>query len=214
MIPIRKIEMVAMKMLSKEWYEKQYSGKEERVGWNIGRAHPGLVEMLDGGYLRRGRVLVPGCGLGYDAILLAERGFEVVAFDFSVNAIRRANKKARAKRKLKGTLEFVVEDIYKLPDSYRNGFDYVVEIGNFQAMSVKERREYVGVMRGVLVSSGRCVVLCKKYPPLTPGPKGIRKASLRKYFSDGFVVESIELVLMYRDKAPRDGFRLVARKSK
>lgn len=94
-----------------------------------------------------------------------------------------------------------MEDIYDLPDSYCKAFDYVVEIGNFQAMSVKERREYIQIMAQVLVSGGRCIVICKKYPPLTPGPKGLKKASLRKYFSSGFEVERIEPVLMYR-KAP------------
>lgn len=202
------------RMLSKEWYENWFSGKEKILGFNIGRPHPGLIEILDNRLLKAGRVLVPACGIGYDAVLLAERGFEVVAFDFSVNAIKKAESKAKSRGKLKGSLRFVVEDIYNLPDSYRNAFDYVVEIGNFQAMSVKERREYVQTMAQVLVSGGKCIVICKKYPPLTPGPKGLKKASLQKYFSSGFKVERIEPVLMYRKAPPPDGLRLIARKRK
>ena len=206
--------MKRSKMLSKKWYEKWYSGKEKIFAWNIGKPHRGLIEILDNHLLKAGRVLLPGCGIGYDAVLLAERGFEVVAFDFSVNAIKKAQSKAKSKGKLKGSLRFVVEDIYNLPDSYCNVFDYVVEIGNFQAMSVKERRDYVKVIAEVLRPGGKCIVLCKKYPPLTPGPKGIKEVSLQKYFSWGFKVERIEPVLMYRKAAPADGLRLVARKRK
>ena len=200
------------KMLSRQWYEKWYSGKEKVFAWNIGRPHPGLTEILDNRLLRAGRVLVPGCGIGYDAILLAQRGFDVVAFDFSANAIRKA--KSKAKTKLKGSLTFEVADIYDLPDSYHNAFDYVLEIGNFQAMSVSQRREYVQVITQVLKSRGKCIVICKKYPPLTPGPKGIKKASLHKYFSAAFKVECIDPVLMYRRNPPPDGLRLIARKRK
>jgi cyclopropane fatty-acyl-phospholipid synthase-like methyltransferase len=201
-------------MQSREWYEKWYSGKEKVFAWNIGRPHRGLVEILDEGRLKPGRVLVPGCGFGYDAILLAESGFDVVAFDFSENVIRKAELKLKNAGKLKGRLSFEVEDIHNLPDSYKNAFDYVVEIGNFQAMSVKERREYVRIMTAVLAQGGRSIVICKKYPPLTPGPKGIKRSSLKKYFSTAFVIEDIEPVLMYRKSYPADGLRLIARKKR
>jgi SAM-dependent methyltransferase len=199
-------------MQSKDWFEKWYSGKEKVFAWNIGRPHKGLVDILDNYLHKSGRVLVPGCGFGYDAFLLAERGFDVVAFDFSVNVVRKAKLKLKAKRKLKGRLRFEVEDIYNLPDSYKNTFDYVVEIGNFQAMSVKERRDYVRVIADVLKPRGKCVVLCKKYPPLTPGPKGIKKSSLKKYFFAAFAIEDIKPVLMYRKSYPADGLRLIAKK--
>lgn len=206
--------MTRNKMLTKEWYENWYSGREKIFGWNIGRPHSGLIEILDKRLVKAGCVLVPGCGIGYDAILLAERGFNVVAFDFSVNAIKKARFRARSAGKLKGNLRFEVEDIYDLPDSFLSTFDYVVEIGNFQAMSVKERRDYVQIISQVLVSGGKCIVICKKYPPLTPGPKGLRKASLQKYFSRALEVEHIEPVLMYRNAPPPDGLRLLARKRK
>ena len=50
------------KMLSKEWYENWYSGKEKIFAWNIGRPHPSLIEILDNHLLKVGRVLVLACG--------------------------------------------------------------------------------------------------------------------------------------------------------
>ena len=200
------------KMQSKEWYEKLYAGRESGLGWNIGKPYPSLIELVKSGGIKPGYALVPGCGLGYDAISLAENGFDVVAFDISANAIRKAQQKAHSKKRLKGRLQFLIEDIYALPKNFNASFDYVVEIGNFQAMSASERREYVSVINRVLNPYGRCVVICKKYPPLTPGPKGLKKNSLVKYFSDGFRVKETKTVLMYRDSPPMDGYILIAEK--
>lgn len=202
--------MARTKMLSKDWYEKMYATKEGRLGWDIGKPQSGLMELLDGDSLPSGRVLIPGCGLAHNAIAFAEKGFDVLAFDFSTHAIRRAKQKARRKQGLK--LTFAVEDIYALPELYDGAFDYVIEIGNLQAMSVKERREYVRVLDRVLVPSGKCIVICKKYPPLTPGPKGVKRKALSNYFSRSFKVERIDRVLMYRDCPPLDGYRLIAKK--
>lgn len=204
--------MPRVKMLSKDWYEKIYATRGSRPGWDIGQPHTSLMELLNGDRLPLARVLVPGCGLAHDAIVLAEKGFDVLAFDFSTHAIRRAKQKANKKQGL--NLTFAIKDIFALPDSYNSTFDYVIEIGNFQAMSVKERREYVGVLQRVLVPSGTCIVICKKYPPLTPGPKGLKKKSLSKYFSSYFKVVRIDQVLMYRDRPPLDGYRLIAKKTK
>jgi hypothetical protein len=81
--------MPRTKMLSKDWYEKIYA-KGSRPGWDIGKPHPGLMELLNNDRLALGRVLIPGCGLAHDTIALAEKGFEVLAFDFSTHAIRGA----------------------------------------------------------------------------------------------------------------------------
>ena len=204
--------MSRTRMFSKDWYENIYSAKSSKPGWDIGKPHYGLAELLDDNRLPLGRVLVPGCGLAHDAVLLAEKGFDVLAFDFSKYALQRVKHRIKRKRELKLTL--VLEDIYALPASYDNTFDYVVEIGNFQAMSVKERREYVQIIRRVLASTGKCIVICKKCPPLTPGPKGLKKTSLSKYFSTCFKVETIDQVLMYRDQPPFDGYRLIGNKRK
>jgi SAM-dependent methyltransferase len=41
---------------------------------------------------QKGRVLIPGCGSGYEALYLAERGFDVLAIDFSPAAVELAQK--------------------------------------------------------------------------------------------------------------------------
>ncbi|MBI2960964.1 MAG: methyltransferase domain-containing protein [Betaproteobacteria bacterium] len=54
--------------------------------WDAGRV-PQSLEQFVARHSGRGRVLVPGCGTGYEVRLLAEAGFEVTAIDFSEEAI-------------------------------------------------------------------------------------------------------------------------------
>jgi len=62
----------------------------------------------------RGNCLELGCGLGYDAIALAEAGFDVVGVDISVTAIAAAADQARAKG-LDDHARFICYDAYELP---------------------------------------------------------------------------------------------------
>jgi SAM-dependent methyltransferase len=59
--------------------------------WDAGGAPKKLAEWLRG--RPRMRVLVPGCGAGYEVRLLAERGHDVLAIDFSDAAIETARRK-------------------------------------------------------------------------------------------------------------------------
>ncbi len=63
--------------------------------WELGMAAPPLQAFLEQHPLApkpTGTVLVPGCGRGHEAALLARLGFDVVGLDFSVEAIREARR--------------------------------------------------------------------------------------------------------------------------
>ncbi|KAF7718066.1 Uncharacterized protein PECH_002402 [Penicillium ucsense] len=69
--------------------------------WDRGKASPALVDLIerqdtssffdpftqDG---RRKKALVPGCGRGYDAVMLALHGFDVVGLEVSETAVKEA----------------------------------------------------------------------------------------------------------------------------
>jgi SAM-dependent methyltransferase len=69
-------------------WDRRY--REGRDGWELGQPAPPLQDFFSHHPLAPhppGRVLVPGCGRGHEARLLAELGFAVVGLDFSAEAI-------------------------------------------------------------------------------------------------------------------------------
>src|SRR5262249_28052688 len=57
-----------------------------------GEVNPQLYTWLDAGALRPCRILVPGCGSGYEVAELAARGFATTGLDYSPQAMDRARK--------------------------------------------------------------------------------------------------------------------------
>lgn len=56
--------------------------------WDRGETSPALTNWLEQSRLLPCRILVPGCGRGYEVIELARQGFDVVALDISAEVIR------------------------------------------------------------------------------------------------------------------------------
>jgi thiopurine S-methyltransferase len=76
------------------WDRRYLEGHD---GWDLGKPAPPLQEFLTHhplGPQPPGRVLVPGCGRGHEARLLAQLGFAVVGLDFSAEAIAAARQVA------------------------------------------------------------------------------------------------------------------------
>jgi SAM-dependent methyltransferase len=77
-------------MGAREWDQRYREGKD---GWELGRCAPPLEAFLrcdSRAPTPPARVLVPGCGRGHEAMLLAELGYETIGLDFSAEAIQRA----------------------------------------------------------------------------------------------------------------------------
>jgi methyl halide transferase len=70
-----------------EWESRYKSGQ---TGWDRGAASPSLTSLLDNKSCKPCRLLVPGCGRGYEVALLAEQGFDVTAIDIAPSAVRAA----------------------------------------------------------------------------------------------------------------------------
>ena len=62
-----------------EFWQQRFEANE--MPWDCGAASPQLGEWLASGALARCRVLVPGCGGGYEVVALARAGFDVTALD-------------------------------------------------------------------------------------------------------------------------------------
>ena len=65
-------------------WEQRYQQGE--TGWDRGQPSPALHRWLEQGVLKPGRILIPGCGRGHEAVELARRGFAVTAIDIAPSA--------------------------------------------------------------------------------------------------------------------------------
>jgi len=75
-------------MDNNEWEQRYQQGS---TGWDRGDTSPNLHYWIDKQLLEACRILVPGCGNGYEVLHLAKAGFDVVAIDMAPTAIENLN---------------------------------------------------------------------------------------------------------------------------
>jgi SAM-dependent methyltransferase len=139
---------------------READGDRGRVPWAHRRASPSMVNWMNAAaprLLRPGaRVAVVGCGLGEDAVFLADRGYDVTAFDVSQTAIDWAK---RLHPRHAGLFE--VADLLDLPGGMRHRFDLAVEVHTLQALPPACRADLAKGIADLLVHGG-IVVACAR----------------------------------------------------
>jgi len=157
--------------------------------WDIGRPQPVFVTLADAGQIE-GPVLDSGCGTGEHALLLAERGIDVLGVDFSPFAIRQAREKA-ARRRVNAT--FAVHDVLDL-ESLGRTFRSVIDSGVFHVFDdPADSARYVAALRSVIEPGGVLHLMCfSDAQPGSEGPRRVSEADLRAAFDEGWSIESIE----------------------
>jgi SAM-dependent methyltransferase len=167
-------------------------------GWELGAPAPTLVEVVESTPPPLGRVAVPGCGRGHDVRFLAERGHEVVGFDFAPAALMAARALAGERH---AAARFEQRDIFSLPDEYAGAFDGVWEYTCFCAIDPARRAEYVRVLEAILRPGGW--LLACFYPIRSGGggpPFPVSTTEVDALLSPGFRIERAALPLRSPDK--------------
>jgi hypothetical protein len=146
------------------WEARYRSGDRH---WDKGAPAPGLVEFLrEHPGLTRGRVAVPGCGLGHDVRAWEAHGFQAQGFDIAPSAIRLATDleapAASGQRARFHLLDF-------LCDTPPFQFDWVFEHTLFCAIQPAERDAYVNALLRWLKPGGTYLavnyIVCEGGPP-------------------------------------------------
>ncbi|RMZ85387.1 hypothetical protein DV737_g788, partial [Chaetothyriales sp. CBS 132003] len=171
--------------------------KKDFLPWDRGRPSPALEDALinhrevigdpivDG---RRKRALVPGCGRGYDVLLLESFGYDAVGVEVSEEAYKAALNYAeqagntypvRDAKAGKGTRTFVLGDFYKNDFLSAAGlaserFDLIYDYTFFCAMDPLMRPAWAQRMSELLMDSVSARLICLEFPtqkqPSTRGP--------------------------------------------
>lgn len=129
----------------------------DQAGWDMHSATPVFENLLDSGeFTHPGKILISGCGKGYDAVLAAKKGYDVYAMDISGEAIRAAIELAE---KENVRINFIHEDIFKLDSLYKNYFDYVYDYVTYCAIIPGRREEYAEKIAGFLKPGGKLIAL-------------------------------------------------------
>jgi SAM-dependent methyltransferase len=126
----------------------------EVLRWDRGGPHPLIEEWARDVTGSGRRALVVGSGLGPDAELFAERGFEVVAFDVSPTAIAIAHERFPQSR-----VDYRVADLLDAPADWSWAFDLVVESLTVQSLPVAFHAEAIANVARMVAPGGTLLVV-------------------------------------------------------
>lgn len=139
------------------------------------------------------RVLVPGCGRGYDVVTLAEANLRVTALDFSAEALKHLHKMLVAKGEdVQSRVELVESDFFLFAkDSSRiKQYDYVLEYTFFCAIPPSSRKEYAFSLAQILNPNGQLLGLFFPIEEREGGPPyGVSESAIREAFDPFFAIE-------------------------
>lgn len=181
-----------------DFWEARY--QQGTTAWDLGEPAPAFVDFLQSSDTPvPGRTAVLGCGRGYDGLLFASYGFDVIGFDFAASAIEEAFKYQQllinqslilkgSGQYLPTSATFLQRDIFELPQEFSEQFDYVIEHTCFCAISPKKRHDYVQLVASILKPKGQLFGLFFTHSRPGGPPFGITPGEIQEYFQGKFEI--------------------------
>ncbi len=174
-----------------DYWENRY--QENNTPWDLGQAAPAFISLFHSDNPPEpGRATVLGCGRGYDALIFADHGFDVIGFDFSASAIEDAQIIAD---KVGISAKFIQRDIFELSAEFENYFDYVIEHTCFCAIDPQRRFDYVNVVNSILKPEGEMIAVFFTHNRPGGPPYGIAPAQIKQYMDRSFETISLHPVI-------------------
>ena len=144
-----------------DWFETLYTKSENKgttIPWADMAPNPNVVEVLErDGIVGNGKLtLKVGCGLGDDAEYLSDLGFNVIAFDISPTAIRRAKQRFPDSKVL-----YLIEDLFTAPVEWNGIFDFVLESYTLQVLPSDLRKKAIKVISSFVSTGGDLLIITR-----------------------------------------------------
>lgn len=183
--------------LSKDYWNKRYEADE--TSWDLKTISPPLKAYIDQLTDKNIRILIPGCGSGYEAEYLLTQGFQdVTVLDFAPLAVEKMKEYMSEYQ----TIKIICADFF----THIGEYDLILEQTFFCALNPSLRTRYVEKMSELLKPSGKLVGLLFGVQFPNNPPFG---GSLEEYldlFSNTFKINLI--ALCYNSVKPRQGNEL------
>jgi SAM-dependent methyltransferase len=142
---------------TREFWEQRFAAGN--TPWDRGEANPQLGAWLAAGALKPCRILVPGCGSGYEVAALAAVGFEVTALDYAPVAIERTRKLLDAR-----SLKAMLVEADALAWQPQRPLDAIYEQTCLCALYPDPWRDYADQLHRWLAPGGRLFALFVQFP--------------------------------------------------
>ena len=182
-----------------DWQEAWKAGI---TPWDAGTSPPALRSLLERGVVPAGRILVPGCGTGYDLATLARDDREVVGIDLSEDA---RSAFTAAHPDLPGCVVYEVTDFFSYQSA--NGFDFVWDYTFFCALDPDQRNTWSETMKRLVKPSGVLATLLFPFEDPISGREGppwpVNTDMVRGFVEDAF--EEVEVLAAERTHPGREG---------
>ncbi|XP_020588594.1 probable thiol methyltransferase 2 isoform X2 [Phalaenopsis equestris] len=117
--------------------------------WDLGQTTPIISHLIQTGKLPEGRILVPGCGTGYDVVAMASSTRFVVGLDVSTTAINKA--KEFDDQEVGPPYNTSVADYLEVLN--RVGFKAISIVDNDLAVKQRKGAEKLGRWKKILIQS-------------------------------------------------------------
>ena len=166
------------------WQSRYVSG---RTPWDAGGVPAALTRWLARS-TRTGRVLIPGCGSGYELKAFHDAGWDVVALDYTPAAVE------RARRSLGALGDRVLLADFFTHDFGPTRFEVVYERTFLCAIPPNRWPRYVERMRELLVADGRLVGFFLFGKEDNPPPYPLTREIQKNLFENDFRLKADEEV--------------------
>ncbi|WP_350276284.1 class I SAM-dependent methyltransferase [Kribbella sp. HUAS MG21] len=187
------------------WFENLYAAAAEGaavVPWDRGTAHQLLIEWAEESQPDGAgkSALVVGAGTGWDAELIADRGYATTAFDISPTAVETARRNHPDSE-----VQYVVADLLNPPADWHRAFDLVVEIYTVQALPISLQPAAIKQVTELVGPGGTLLVVAAARPDDEPDeaiqgpPWPLTRATMHS-----FTTPDLRLIQLTQSPSPAD----------
>mmetsp|Transcript_20314 Transcript_20314/g.29163 ORF Transcript_20314/g.29163 Transcript_20314/m.29163 type:complete len:229 (+) Transcript_20314:73-759(+) len=146
------------------WEEMWQEGISPGDKFDIYEPLPALKQMVKEGTVPTGRALVPGCGRGYDVLLLATSDRVAIGVDLSNTAIQAAKEYYQSvpddKKPPHESVVFKQASFFDLPEDPPNQFQFIYDYTFFCALDPSVRGDWAKKMAALVAPGGElCTIM-------------------------------------------------------